>query len=108
MRKRLLLYFPLALLLAGLLYLLTSWGLREYNTRQLSGSLEITAPSLADGDLHSYPLGNFTLTISSTGQDAPGGYAGPSFPTPLSIPSVVSRETARQPDGGNEAAAGLA
>jgi alpha-glucosidase (family GH31 glycosyl hydrolase) len=77
MHKRLFKYILLALLFAGLLFLLVNWGLRENAIRQLSGSLTISDPVLANGDLHTYSVGSFTLTVSSTGQAMPGGYPGP-------------------------------
>jgi alpha-glucosidase len=42
----------------------------------LAGRLTVTDPALAQ-DLHTYSAGNFNLTLSAIGQDAPGGYQGP-------------------------------
>ena len=50
--------------------------LREHDVRPLTGSLTVTDKALAT-DLHTYPVGNFVLTLSAIGQDATGGYQGP-------------------------------
>ena len=77
MRKRLLfITIPLALVLIALLYALVQWGLREYAIRPLEGRLAITEPALAQG-MHTFNAGNFRVTLSAIGEDAPGGPPGP-------------------------------
>lgn len=75
MRKRLLPVIPLAILAAALLYALVTWGLNQYSIAPLSGKLTITNPDLAEG-LHVFSTGQFEITLSGIGQDAPGGYQG--------------------------------
>ena len=66
----------LAAFLAAAINFLVAWGLRANDQRPLTGKLTISDPALhgpeAAGDLFPYPLGNFTLTLSTIGENAPG------------------------------------
>lgn len=77
MRKRLFLILPLCVLTILTIYVIASWASQEYAQRELTGELTISDPALAASDLHTYPVGSFRLTLSTIGQDAPGGYQGP-------------------------------
>lgn len=63
MRKRITIFIPLTILFALLLSALVDLRLREYAFRLPGGSLTIIDPALANGDLHTYPAGNFTVTL---------------------------------------------
>lgn len=74
-RRALLAIIP-ALLLVGLIFALVSLWKPARAAAPPDGRLAITDPGLAKG-MHSYAVGNFVVTLSATGQDAPGGYPGP-------------------------------
>jgi alpha-glucosidase len=77
MRKRLPVVILLSILVILIVSILAARIAREYGQRQLAGKLTISDPALAASDLHTYPVGNFRLTLSTIGQGAPGGYQGP-------------------------------
>ncbi len=76
-RKRYLLIFPLILLIGGLVALLGGPIARQINQRPVDGKLSVSESAFPGHDLRNYTTGNFTLSLSTIGEDTPGGYPGP-------------------------------
>jgi sulfoquinovosidase len=76
MRKRSLLFIPVILVLALVLYAAATRAVDAYNQRAITGKITAVGGDLTEGQ-HYFSAGNFEIQWIATGQGHPGGYQGP-------------------------------